>query len=195
MPKRQVVVIAGPTGSGETTFTKELMLSYPNFVKLVTATTRPPRPGEKEGFDYYFFSKEKFFELVQDGTIPEYTHVVNRDAWYGTYLPDLEQKLSEGKIVIVNTDLKGMRFYKEHYRAVTIFIKPKSLDVLRFRITRRDPTISEKEVNNRMQQALQEINEAENQYDHVVWNQDGEFVDTISRVVEILKQERYDIRE
>lgn len=195
MPKRQVVVIAGPTGSGETTFTKELMLSYSNFVKLVTATTRPPRPGEKEGFDYYFFSKEKFFELVQDGTIPEYTHVVNRDAWYGTYLPDLEKKLADGKIVIVNTDLKGARFYKENYRAVTIFIKPKSLDVLRSRIVRRDPSIPEKEVNNRMQQALQEINEAENQYDHVVWNQDGEFVDTISRVVEILKMERYDVNE
>lgn len=194
MPRRQVVVIAGPTGSGETTFTKELLLSYPNFTKLVTATTRPPRPGEKEGFDYYFFTKEKFFELVQDGTIPEYTHVVNRDAWYGTYMPDLEKKLADGKTIVVNTDLKGARFYKDKYKALTIFIKPKSLDVLRMRIVRRDPSIPEREVNNRMQQALAEINEAENQYDHVVWNQDGEFVDTITRVTEILKLEGYDVK-
>lgn len=58
---------------------------------------------------------------------------------------------------------------------------------------RRDPTISEEEVNNRMMQALEEINEAENRYDRVVWNSDGEFVDTITKVVEILKKEGYDV--
>ncbi len=193
MHKRKVVVIAGPSGSGETTFTHELLLAYPNFSKLVTATTRPPRPGEKEGYDYYFMSKEQFFDHVQDGSIPEYTHVTNRDAWYGTYLPELEKRLEEGKTVVVNTDLAGARWYKEHYGAITIFIKPKSLDTLRGRITRRDPTISQEEVNNRMVQALKEINEAENQYDHVVWNADGGFVDTISSFIEILKKENYDV--
>ncbi len=192
MPPRRVVVIAGPTGSGETTFTHELILAYPNFVRLVTATTRPPRPGEREGYDYYFLSKEKFFEEVQEGTIPEYTHVRNRDAWYGTYLPDLNKKLEEGKTVIVNTDLKGAQYYKKHHHAITIFIQPKSLDVLRRRIMRRDPTISKEEVDNRMKQALDEIHHAENHYDFVVWNTDGEFVDTISRVVEILKLQGYD---
>lgn len=191
--RKQVVVIAGPTGSGETTFTHELLSAYPHFLKLVTATTRPPRAGEEEGYDYFFMTKEEFFDRVQDGSIPEYTHVVNRDAWYGTYLPELEKRLAEGKTVVVNTDLKGARWYKEHYGAVTIFIKPKSLDLLRGRIMRRDSTISEEEVNNRMVQALREINEAENQYDHVVWNADGEFVNTISHVVEILKKEHYDV--
>lgn len=193
MQKKRVVVIAGPTGSGETTFTHELLSTYPNFTKLVTATTRPPRPGEREGFDYYFMSKEEFFDHVQDGSIPEYTHVVNRDAWYGTYRPELEKKIGEGRTVVVNTDLKGARWYKEQYGATTIFIKPKSLDLLRGRITRRDPTITEEEVNNRMVQALKEINEAENQYDYVVWNNDGGFVDTISAFIEILKKENYDV--
>lgn len=193
MPKRHVLVIAGPTGSGETTFTHELILAYPNFARLVTATTRSPRSGEKEGYDYYFLSKEKFFEEVQAGRIPEYTHVENRDAWYGTYLPALEKKLAEGKTVVANTDLKGMRYFKDHYHAIAIFIKPKSLDVLRNRIIRRDPTITGEEVDNRMRQALQEINEAEHKYDYVVWNSDGEFVDTISRVVEILKMNNYDV--
>ncbi|PIR82799.1 guanylate kinase [Candidatus Kaiserbacteria bacterium CG10_big_fil_rev_8_21_14_0_10_59_10] len=193
MPRRNVVVVAGPTGSGETTFTHELILAYPNFVRLVTATTRPPRPGEREGYDYFFMTKERFFEEVQEGNIVEHTHVPNRDAWYGTYLPELEKQLKAGKTLVVNTDLRGAKYYKEKYRAITIFIKPKSLDVLRGRIMRRDPTISEREVNSRMQQALEEINEAENRYDYVVWNADGEFVDTIGHVVEILKKEGYDV--
>lgn len=193
MKRRTVVVIAGPTGSGETTFTNELILAYPHMTRAVTATTRAPRTGEEDGIDYYFFTPEKFFEEVQAGRIAEHTHVKSRDAHYGSYLPDLEEKLAAGKTVIINTDLKGARFYREHYDAVTIFIKPKSLDVLRDRIERRDPNVTEREVNLRMVQALQEIIEAEDQYDYVVFNTDGEFADTIIKVVEILRREGYNV--
>jgi guanylate kinase len=191
MKKNDVVVIAGPTGSGETTFTNELTLAYPNFVRAVTATTRSPRPGEIDALDYFFFSREKFFNEVQNGNIPEHTRVKSRDALYGTYKPDLDKKLADGKTVIVNTDLSGARYFKENYGATTIFIKPKSLDVLKERIVRRDASIPEEEVNNRMVQALQEINNAENQYDYVVFNTDGEFADTIIHVIEILRREGY----
>mgnify|MGYP002620796418 CR=1 FL=1 len=193
MKHKNVVVIAGPSGSGETTFTRELTLAYPNFVRAVTATTRPPRTGEKEGVDYYFLNKEEFFEEVQSGNIPEHTYVKSRDAHYGTYLKDLEKKLDEGKTVIVNTDKSGALFYKRKYNATTIFIKPKSLDVLRDRITRRDPHISEKEVDLRILQAMQEIVDATGQYDYVVFNTDGEFADTIIDVVDILKREGYSV--
>jgi len=186
-----VVVIAGPSGSGETTFTRELTLAYPNFVRAVTATTRPPRTGEKEGVDYYFLSKEEFFEEVQNGNIPEHTYVKSRDAHYGTYLKDLEGKLAKGKTVIVNTDKTGALFYKRKYNATTIFIKPKSLDVLKERIIRRDSNISEREVDLRILQAMQEIVDATGQYDYVVFNTDGEFADTIIDVVDILKREGY----
>ncbi len=189
--KRQVVVIAGPSGSGETTFTEELMLAYPNFTRAVSATTRAPRSGEREGEDYYFMTKEKFFEEVQSGNIAEHTYVKNRDAHYGTYIPDLEKRLQSGKTVIVNTDLAGARFFKEKYDAITVFIKPKSMNTLYDRIIRRDPSIAKDEVISRLLNAAQEMLEAEHHYDYVVFNDDGEFADTILKIIEKLREEGY----
>lgn len=191
--KKNIVVIAGPSGSGETTFTTELVTAYPHMVRAVSATTRPPRGDERDGVDYYFMDKERFFEEVQSGNIPEHTYVKSRDAHYGTYLPDLKKKLEEGKTVIVNTDLAGARYFKHEYGAVTIFIKPKSLDVIRDRIERRDPGTKEHEVDVRMLQAMEEIVAAIGQYDYTVFNTDGEFADTILKVVDILKNEGYDL--
>jgi guanylate kinase len=190
---RQVVVIAGPTASGESTFTREFVLAYPNFAHAVSATTRPPRGTEEDGVDYYFFSKEAFFEKVQSGEIPEHTFVKERDAHYGTYLPDLRKKIESGKTVIVNTDLKGAQYFKEHYHAITIFIKPKSMYTLYERLLRRDPTISREEVIVRLLNASQEILGAEHQYDYTVFNDDGEFAETMIKIQEILKREGYDV--
>ena len=193
MRKKQILVIAGPTGSGESTFTHELLEAYETFTRAVAATTRSPRLNEEHGKDYYFFSKEAFFDAVDNGEIIEYTHVRNRDAYYGTYKPDLDAKILKGLNVIVNTDVKGALFFKEHYRATTIFIKPKSLEVIESRLRRRDTTISDEEVAHRLKSAQQEIDEAHNRYDHVVWNTDGEFANTVIEVVEILKKEGYSI--
>jgi len=191
--KKKIFVIAGPSGSGETTFTEELILAYPHFTRAVSSTTRAPRGEEREGEDYYFMTKEKFFEEVQAGHIAEHTYVKNRDAHYGTYLPDLEKRLASGKTVIVNTDLSGARYFKEHYDATTIFIKPKSMQVLYDRLLRRDPTISKDEVVSRLLNATQEIMEAEHNYDHVVFNEDGEFADTVLKIIDILRNEGYDL--
>lgn len=191
--KRQVVVIAGPSGSGETTFTEELMLAFPHFTRAVSATTRAPRGSERDGEDYHFMTKERFFEEVQAGRIPEHTYVKNRDAHYGTYLPDLEKRIESGKTVIMNTDLAGTRFFKEHYGAITIFIKPKTMQVLYDRLIRRDPSIGKEEVISRLLNAAQEMMEAENNYDYVVFNDDGEFADTIMKIVEKLRTEGYDV--
>ena len=193
MAKKQIVVIAGPSGSGETTFTNELILAYPNFTRAVSATTRKPRPGELDGIDYYFLTKEQFLDYMQDGTITEHIFVRERDAYYGSYLPDLQKKIDEGKTIIVNTDLSGTRYYKQHYGATTIFIKPRSLDVLRDRFRRRDPTITDEEVDQRTLAAYKEIVESKDHYDHTVFNTDGEFADTIVHVVEILKREGYQV--
>ncbi len=191
---KQVLVIAGPTGSGESTFTNELVESYEYFVKLTSATTRQPRLNEEHGKEYYFFDKVKFFELVERGDILEHTHVANRDAYYGAYKPDLEEKLRKGFVVVANTDAHGARFFKEAYGATTIFIKPKSLEVIEDRLRRRDPSISNEEVEKRLKSAEREIEDARGVYDHVVWNTDGEFANTLIDVIEILKKEGYKLR-
>lgn len=192
MARKQVVVIAGPTGSGESTFTMEFLLAYkPIFTRAISATTRPPRGEEKNGEDYFFFTKEEFFEHVQNGDIPEYTYVRARDAHYGTYLPDLKKKIESGNVVIVNTDLTGARWYKEHYGATTVFIKPKSMFTLRDRLLHRDSNLSHEELITRLLHASQEILEAEQQYDYTVFTGEGEFSETVSRIEEILKLEGY----
>ena len=191
--KRKIVVIAGPSGSGETTFTDELMLAFPHFTRAVSATTRQPRVGEREGEDYYFMTKERFFEEVQAGKIAEHTYVKNRDAHYGTYLPDLENRLASGKTVIVNTDLSGARFFKKQYDALTVFIKPKTMQVLYDRLIRRDSSIGKEEVISRLLNATQEMLEAENNYDVVIFNDDGEFADTMLKIVDRLRNEGYDV--
>ena len=193
MNRKRVVVIAGPSGSGETTCTNELCLAYPNFARAVSATTRSPRPGELDGVDYHFMSKERFLDCVQDKSIPEYIFVRERDAYYGSYLPDIEQKMNDGKTIVVNTDLSGTRYFKREYGATTIFIKPKSIDVLRDRFRRRDPSITDEEVDLRTLAAYKEMVEATENYDYAVSNTDGEFADTILHVIEILKREGYQV--
>ncbi len=143
--------------------------------------------------NYYFMTKEKFFEEVQAGNIPEHTFVKNRDAHYGTYLPDLNKRLAMGKTVIVNTDLSGAMFFKKNYDALTVFIKPKTMQVLYDRLIRRDPGISKEEVISRLLNAAQEMLEAENHYDLIVFNDDGEFADTILKIVEKLRNEGYEV--
>ncbi len=191
--EKQVLVIAGPTGVGESTFTNELLESFDYFTKAVSATTRPPRLNEKHGIDYYFFDKERFFEEVENGNILEWTHVKNRDAYYGSYKPDIENKLRKGLVVIVNTDAKGAKFFKENYGATTVFIKPKDLEVIEDRLRRRDPSISDEEVFKRLKSAADEIKEAEESgvYDYVVWNTDYEFARTFDGLLEVLRKEGY----
>jgi guanylate kinase len=191
---KQVLVIAGPTGSGETTVTNEIVSLFPTRVRrLVTATTREPRSGERNGADYYFFSKEEFEEEKAAGKILESTYIPNRDTYYGTYAPDLERKLNEGYIVVVNPDLVGMRYYKEHYGAASVFIVPESIDALEKRIRHRNPELSDAEIAKRRENAAAEIQNEESFYDYKVTNADGKLDEAVREVVEIMRKEGYNL--
>jgi len=193
--QREVAVISGPTGSGETTITNEVIARYPKSVaRLVTATTRPPRDEEKDGKDYYFFSKEDFIQATLDGRIPEYTYTKNRDTYYGSFLPDLEKKLGNGLVVLVNADIVGARYYKERFSAVTIFVVPENLTALERRIRERSPSLSEKEIAHRKENAAAEIEKEKSFYDHVVVNADGKLDKAVDQIVEILNKEGYTLR-
>ncbi len=192
MKERHVVVIAGPTGSGETTVTNEIVKRFSHRVKrLVTATTRPPRAGEKSGTDYYFFTKEEFARRKEAGDILESTYIPNRDTYYGTYAPDLKDKIDSGFIVIVNPDIVGARYYKEKYNAVTIFIVPESIDALTRRIRERNPELPESEVVKRQANAEAEIQNEQSFYDYAVANVDGKLEETVQGVIDIMHKEGY----
>lgn len=191
--KKRTLVIAGPTGSGESTITKELIGRFPGkFARLVTATTRSPRNNEKHAEDYYFFSKEDFLAKQEAGEMLETTHVPNRDVYYGTYAPDLKQKLDAGYIVIINPDVVGAKYYKKHYNATNIFILPKDVSELKGRLEKRDPDITKEELDYRLENAQREIDEECDYYDYQVVNSDGQLEKTMEQIIEILKKDQYE---
>ncbi len=190
---KRVLIFGGPTGAGETTITKKLVEKFSNFRKLVTATSRPMRSGEQNKIDYYFFKKNEFEENIKNGNIVEHTCVKGRDAYYGSYKPDLDKKIQAGLNVIVNVDIVGAKFFKDKYNATTIFIMPRSLKDLRNRLIKRDPNITSEELEIRMKHAREEVEAEKDYYDYVVINEDGKLDKAVEKVVEILKKEKYEL--
>lgn len=192
---KNVLVIGGPTGSGESTITNEIIKRFPIFTRLVTATSRKTRSGEREKIDYYFFSKEKFEKEIEKGNIIEYTFVKNRGVYYGTYKPDLDEKVAKGFNIIVNVDMVGAKYYKENYNATTIFIKPKSIEELNGRLISRDKNIKPEELVKRLRNAESEIKNEIKYYDYIVINANGKLEESVKKTIEILRKENYNLRK
>lgn len=190
---KQVVVLAGPSGSGKNAIIGALMARFPNVIRLVTATTRQMRPGECDGVDYYFFSQERFDSEMSAGNIPEHRFVPALHTYYGTYLPDLNTKIAAGKIVFAQVDIEGARLLKDRYGATTIFIMPESLEQFRGRLRARNPEWNAKEFEARMHITEDEIRVHAPQYDYRVVNADGALQDTVQNVIDILTKEGYNL--
>ena len=188
---KQVVVIAGPSGSGKNSLINAILKTHKNCVRLVTATTRQPRPGEKNGVDYYFFTPEEFDRHMSEGHIPEHRYVQELNTYYGTYLPDLDKHIKAGHIVFAQVDIEGAKLLKEKYNATTIFIMPESLEQFKGRLRVRNPEWDEKEFNARLKITETEMRQHAPQYDYRVINADGALPETTAQVIDILKKEGY----
>lgn len=189
--RKQVVVIAGPTGSGKDSIIAGVLARFSNCSKLITATTRAMRPGEIDGVSYHFLSKEKFQEELKKGNIIEYNYRKNLDTYYGTYRPELDKQLAAGKIVLAQVQIIGARLLKQEYGATLIFIAPESFETLEKRIRERDKTLSENELHERIEIARQEVEEDAKEYDYVITNEQGKLDEAVEHTVEILKKEGY----
>ena len=188
---KQVIVLAGPSGSGKNAIINEIMRRSPNCERLVTATTRSMRPGEQDGVDYHFLSQEDFDRELQMGNIPEHRFVPALNTYYGVYLPDLEKRLKDNKIIFAQVDIEGARLLKDRYGATTIFIMPESLEQFRGRLRARNPEWSPKEFEARMAITEREMREHAPQYDYRVVNADGKLQETVQEVIDIMRKEGY----
>jgi guanylate kinase len=189
---KQVVVVAGPAGSGKDTIIREIMKRFPNTDYLVKATSRPPRPNEENGVEYYFMTNDQFQEEMARGNIPEHYYREKTGHYYGTYKPDLEKKLAQGKIVFAQIQIVGARYLKEQYGATTIFIMPPSLDAFEKRVRERAP-MSDAEWQERKEFTERELREEAPWYDYRITNRDGKLDQSVNEVVEILRKEGYNL--
>jgi guanylate kinase len=162
-----VVVISAPSGAGKSTLTKELLRRHRRCSFSVSVTTRPKRPGEVNGHDYHFISREEFKKMIRRREFAEWA-MVHRD-YYGTSKRRLETMLRQGKIVLLDIDVQGGRQIRRHYpAAVMIFIMPPSFRQLRQRLLARR-TESAKRMAQRLRDARVEIRQAP-RYTYLVIN-------------------------
>lgn len=149
-----LVVISGPAGVGKTTVVAKL-LETPGLVRSVSATTRAPRGPEKDGREYFFFSRERFEEGVRRGEFLE--HAVIHGQRYGTPLKPLEEAVAEGRTVVLAIDVQGAAALRAMNRAfLGIFLLPPSMKELRKRLAGRGDT-PEADVERRLAHALEEL--------------------------------------
>ena len=157
---------------------------------MVTAITRPSRPGEKDGVDYHFMSNERFLEELKNGNVLEYYHRAETNTYYGTYKPDIEARIKSGKVVLCQLQIVGATYFKEHYDATTIFIMPPSPEAFEHRIRARSP-MSDVEWQERAKITKEEVEKDAPWYDYRVTNEDGKIDEAVNEVIEILRKEEY----
>ena len=169
MPQGRLFVVAGPSGAGKGTLIKELLSRYPQVWLSVSATTRKPRAGEDQGVQYHFIEDRKFRDLANRGSFLEWAEVHGN--FYGTPLDEVTEKRSQGLDVILEIDVKGARQVRSRDPdAVTIFVRPPSIEILEERLRDR-ATEKEEELQERLRNAQEESKEEED-FDHVVINDD-----------------------
>lgn len=170
----KLVVISGPSGVGKTTVLRRVYEAAPvPLVPSVSATTRPPRPGEVDSVDYHFLGEEEFAERRRRGEFLECFEVFGRGHWYGTLFSEVTPSLEAGKWVLLEIDVQGAISVMERYpEAITIFLRPPSLEALEQRLRDRH-TETEEAVQGRLGQARSELALAD-RYRHQVVNDDLE---------------------
>ena len=162
----KVFIISAPSGTGKTTVEKKVLSQLPDLVRVVTYTTRPPRPGEVDGQDYRFISKEDFEKKIKENYFLEYANVYGN--YYGTPKKDIEDILSQGKDALLIIDVQGAFKVKSLMpEAVSIFLLPPSFEELKRRIEGRGYV--DKNLEKRLQTAKEEIPCAR-YFDYIVIN-------------------------
>lgn len=187
-----LILISAPSGGGKTTLCQELLAARPDVTRAITCTTRDPRPGEKDGVDYYFLDAGSFLKRVQAGNFLEHATVYGNS--YGTLKAEVLGKLRQGKNVLLNIDVQGAAAVRERAMEdpelkkalVTVFLTPPSLTVLEARLKRRG-TDSAAVIQKRLSVARQEIVQWKN-FDYLIIS--GSIASDLQRMQAIVEAEK-----
>lgn len=186
-PPGKLVIVSGPSGAGKTSVLKRVFETCRRpLVHSVSATTRPPRPGEVDGKDYYFLSSEEFARRRAADEFLECCEVYSRGDWYGTLLSEVTPRIAEGKWVVLEIDVEGtLKVLRRFPEALTIFIQPESVEELERRLRARG-TEKPEALARRLDVGRREMAQA-SAYRHRVINQD--FERAVREVCEILERD------
>lgn len=176
-----LIVVSGFSGAGKGTLVKRLIEEYDNYALSISATTRAPRPGEKDGREYFFVKKEQFEQEIEKNELIEYARYC--DNYYGTPRKYVEKQLADGKDVILEIEIQGaLKVRKQYPDALLLFVIPPSAKELRRRLTGRG-TETEDVINKRMHRAAEEAEGIE-QYEYIIVNDDLETcVEEMNRII------------
>ncbi len=181
-----MLVLSSPSGAGKTTISRELLKAESNLSMSISVTTRPPRPAEQDGKDYFFIDEQRYHAMVSGGALLEHARVF--DNFYGTPRSHVESQLSQGHDVLFDIDWQGTQQLKASARddLVSIFVLPPSLSELSRRLRSRAQD-SEEVVQRRMDRASHEMSHWP-EYDYAIINHDVD--ESLAKVKAILTAER-----
>ena len=176
-----LVVVSGFSGAGKGTLMKELLKRYDNYALSISATTRAPREGETDGKEYFFVTKEQFEKMRDERKLIEYAQYVNN--YYGTPKEYVEQKMAEGKDVILEIEIQGAMKIREKFPdTLLVFVCPPSMEELKNRLVGRG-TETLDVINGRLRRAVEE-SRGMDKYDYLLINDDlEECVDTLHETI------------
>lgn len=187
MSKGLLIVISGPSGSGKGTVNNEL-LKTGEYAFSISATTRAPRPGEQDGVNYYYISREDFLGRVHRGEMLEYAEYSGN--YYGTPLSAAEAVLESGKNLILEIEVAGaMQVKSKHPEAILIMLLPPDYAELERRLRGR-ATEPEDVICARLDKARAEVPQLE-QYDYVVYNETGKEAECAQEIRNIVRAEHH----
>jgi guanylate kinase len=179
-PTKKMVLLTAPSGAGKTTIARHLMRSFPFLTFSTSATTRKPRPSERDGEHYHFYSLTEFKRRIEEGAFVEYEEVYP-GKYYGTLHSEIERIWQKGLTVLFDLDVKGARNLKSIFgdRCLSLFIEPESLEILEQRLKNRR-TETEKTLAIRLKRARFELSQS-HFFDYSIINKDLEVAVTEAR--------------
>ncbi len=176
------MILSGPSGAGKSTVVRRLLETCPVPLEMsVSATTRPARPGERDGIEYHFLSKEEFARRRRAGAFIECCEVFGKGYWYGTLREAVTSRLAAGTWVLLEIDVDGATtVLKEYPQAITVFLSPGTMEELERRLRGRG-TETEETIRRRLEVARREMTFAK-RYTHRVVN------DSVDRAAENISE-------